>query len=120
MYGMAIAEPSDIEQFESRDARALTTAYVPVGSVERGRVLAMTGEVGKTLVCDICHGVGPIGSAIAPVLAGRSPTYLVRQLYDFKNGKREGAMSGPMAPTVKNLSIDDMLSLAAYASSLKP
>lgn len=119
--GSRIVElPNDVEQFESRDARALTTAYVPIGSIGRGRALATTGGEGKTLVCEVCHGVGLKGSDIAPVLAGRSPTYIVRQLYDFKNGKRAGAMSGPMATTVKNLSVDDMLSLAAYASSLKP
>jgi cytochrome c553 len=119
--GMRIVElPDDVEQFESRDARALTTAYVPVGSVGKGRALATTGESGKTLVCEVCHGVGLKGSEIAPVLAGRSPTYIVRQLYDFKYGKRAGSMSGPMEPTVKNLSVDDMLSLAAYAASLKP
>lgn len=119
--GMRIVElPNDVEQFESRDARALTTAYVPVGSIGKGRALATTGEGGKTLVCETCHGAGLKGSDIAPVLAGRSPTYIVRQLYDFKNGTRAGSMSGPMTPTVKNLSVDDMLSLAAYASSLKP
>jgi cytochrome c553 len=119
--GMRILElPNDVEQFESRDARALTTAYVPVGSIDKGRILATTGEGGKTLVCEVCHGIGLNGSGIAPVLAGRSPTYIVRQLYDFKNGKRAGSMSGPMDPTVKNLTLDDMLSLAAYASSLRP
>jgi cytochrome c553 len=119
--GMRIVEfPDDVEQFESRDARALTTAYVPVGSIGKGRALATTGEGGKTLVCEVCHGVGLKGSDIAPLLAGRSPTYIVRQLYDFKYGKRAGAMSGPMEPTVKNLSVDDMLALAAYAASLKP
>ena len=119
--GSRIVElPDDTEQFESRDARALTTAYVPLGSINKGRALATSGETGKTLVCAICHGVGLKGSDIAPVLAGRSPTYIVRQLYDFKNGKRAGAMSGPMAATVQNLSVEDMLALAAYASSLKP
>lgn len=119
--GMRIVElPNDAEQFESRDARALMTAYVPIGSVSIGHALATTGDGGKTLVCETCHGPGLRGSDIAPILAGHSPTYMVRQLYDFKNGKRAGSMSGLMSPVVKNLSVDDMLSLAAYAASLKP
>jgi cytochrome c553 len=44
----------------------------------------------------------------------------VRQLYDFKSGKRAGEMSGQMLPTVEHLSVNDMLALAAYASSLAP
>jgi cytochrome c553 len=119
--GRRIVEmPNDVEQFESRDARALTTAYVPLGSIGKGRAMAATGEGGATLICETCHGSGLKGSDIAPVLAGRSPTYIVRQLYDFKNGKRAGSMSVQMEPVVKGLTVDDMLALAAYVASLKP
>jgi cytochrome c553 len=75
-----IEVPEDLERFEMRDARSRFIAYVPPGSVEEGRQLATTGN-GKSARCTICHrpelnGVGPI-----PGIAGRSPSYVVRQLY---------------------------------------
>ena len=55
-----------------------------------------------------------------PRLAGRSPSYLVRQLYDFQHGVRTGPWSALMKPTVEKLTLDDMIDLAAYAASLPP
>ena len=55
-----------------------------------------------------------------PGIAGRSPSYIVRQLFDFKHGARAGAGSALMTPAVDKLTLDDMISLAAYAASLKP
>ena len=119
--GMRIVElPDDVDRFESRDSHVQTTAWVPVGSIQKGRELATTGGDGKTVPCATCHGPDLKGTDIAPILAGRSPTYLVRQLYDLKTRKRAGEMSGQMAPAVENLSVEDMLVLAAYASSIKP
>jgi cytochrome c553 len=53
-------------------------------------------------------------------IAGRSPSYFVRQLYDFRHGARAAAGSALMKPTVEKLIASDMLSLAAYAASLQP
>ena len=52
-----------------------------------------------------------------PGIAGRSPSYLVRQLCDFKQGTRKGAWSPLMKPVVENLTQDDMLAIAAYVAS---
>ena len=60
------------------------------------------------------------GLGAVPGIAGRSPSYTVRQLYDFKHGTRAGADSAQMKPSVEKLSIRDMISLAAYAASLAP
>src|SRR5258708_2607691 len=60
------------------------------------------------------------GWARSPGIAGRSPSYIVRQLYDFKHGARAGADSAQMKPSVEKLSIRGMISLAAYAASLEP
>jgi cytochrome c553 len=57
---------------------------------------------------------------LAPPLAGRSPTYLVRQLYELKIGTRRGVMSRFMRPVVADLSTLDMLYIAAYVGSLTP
>jgi cytochrome c553 len=119
--GRRIVEvPEDLERFESRDARARFVAYVPPGSIERGRALAATGGGGRTLQCGLCHGPEMKGLGPVPGIAGRSPSYMVRQLYDFKHGARAGAGSALMAPAVARLTLDDMISLAAYAASLKP
>ena len=54
---------------------------------------------------------------IVPGLAGRSPSYLVRQLYDMRQGKRSGEWTTLMMPVVANLTTDGMLSIAAYLAS---
>jgi cytochrome c553 len=119
--GQRIIEvPEDLEQFEHRDARSRFIAYVPVGSIEKGQALVTTGGGGKTVQCRICHGPELKGLGPIPGIAGRSPSYIVRQLYDFKSGVRAGIGSALMKPTVANLTVDDMLSLAAYTASLPP
>jgi cytochrome c553 len=114
-----IEVPEDLERFEMRDARSRFLAYVPPGSVERGRQLAMTGN-GKSAPCTTCHGPELNGVGPIPGIAGRSPSYLVRQLYDFQHGARAGPWSPLMAPNVSSLTLDDMVAVAAYAASLPP
>jgi cytochrome c553 len=53
-----------------------------------------------------------------PGLAGRSPSYLVRQLYDMQHGTRSGAWTSLMMPVVTKLTTDDMLAIAAYLASV--
>lgn len=119
--GQRIIEvPDDLEQFVNRDTRARFTAYVPVGSIQKGQALAADGGGGKTVQCGICHGPDLKGLGPIPGIAGRSPSYIVRQLYDFKHGARAGIGSALMKPTVEKLSVEDMLNLAAYAASLAP
>ncbi|MHC4044100.1 c-type cytochrome [Bradyrhizobium sp. 23AC] len=116
--GQRIIEiPENVEHFVSRDSRARFIAYVPVGSVEKGRTLATNSD--PRVQCGTCHGADLNGTAIAPGLASRSPTYMFRQLYDFKSGARKGANSELMKPVVENLSVDDMIALVAFSVSLK-
>ena len=115
-----IEMPDDVEQFELRDTRSQFTAYVPVGSVAKGEALAKTGDAGRTIPCAICHGPDLKGAGPIPGIAGRSPSYVVRQLYDFKHGARAGSGSVLMKASVENLTVDDMIALAAYAASLAP
>ncbi len=118
--GQRIIEvPDDLEQFVSRDTRARFTAYVPVGSVQKGQALVADGG-GKTVQCGICHGPDLKGLGPIPGIAGRSPSYTFRQLYDFKHGTRAGTGAALMKPTVEKLTVEDMLNLAAYAASLAP
>ena len=119
--GRRIVEfPDDLEQFELRDTRSTFTAYVPVGSLARGEALAKTGGSGTTLACGICHGPALRGVGPIPRIAGRSPTYIVRQLYEFNTGGRSAAASALMKQVVEQLSPGDIIALAAYVSSLEP
>ena len=117
--GQRIIEiPENVEHFVSRDSRARFVAYVPLGSIQKGRALAATGDL--RVQCAACHGADLRGTAVAPGIASRSPTYTFRQLYDFKTGARKGANSELMKPVVEKLSIDDMIALVAYTASLMP
>jgi cytochrome c553 len=112
--------PEDVEQFEMRDTRARFIAYVPPGSIARGETLVRTGAGGKTMACTACHGSDLNGVGNIPPLAGRSPSYLVRQLVDFQHGTRSGPSAVLMKEPVARLTIDDMVAIAAYLASRKP
>lgn len=117
--GQRIIEmPEDLERTELRDDASGFVAYVPEGSLQKGKVLAAGN--GQTAPCAKCHGGGLRGRGDVPPIAGRSPSYIVRQLYDIQSGARSGAGSLQMRRQVAKLSIDDMVAIAAFVSSLKP
>ena len=119
--GQRIIEvPEDVERFEHRDPRSQFIAYVPTGSIAKGAALVGTGGAGKTLQCAICHGQDLKGLGGVPSIAGRSPSYIVRQLYDIQNGARAGMATQLMTAAVANLTVDDMVSIAAYLASRTP
>ena len=115
-----IEMPKDLEQFESRDTHSEFVAYVPPGSIAKGRELAESGGGGKTTECTTCHGKDLRGFGTIPGIAGRSPSYLMRQLYDIKYGARSGKGSEQMKPVLMNLSERDLITLVAYAASREP
>ena len=80
----------------------------------------MTGGDGRTIECLTCHGQDLKGLGDTPRLAGISPTYVVRQLNDFKNGDRDGTLGSLMTLTVASLTDEDMVAIAAYLASLDP
>ncbi len=120
LAGRILEMPKNLEQFESRDTHAEFIAYVPPGSLAAGKKLATTGSNGKTFPCAQCHGKDLRGLGDVPGIAGRSPSYLFRQLYDMKHGLRTGPTANLMKPVVASLSIDDLTALSAYAASLNP
>ena len=79
-----------------------------------------TGGAGKTVQCGTCHGADLRGLGPVPGIAGRSPSYVVRQLYDMQQGARRGVWSELMKRVVANVSEDEMLAIAAYTASLAP
>ena len=116
--GARIVEtPTDPARTDLRDPHAGYTAYVPRGSVAKGRALAAGGN-GKTLACALCHGDDLHGVGVIPGIAGRSPAYVGRQLYDMQQGARHGDMAHLMKPVVAKLTADDIVNIAAYIASL--
>jgi len=109
----------DQNRFELRDPNAGFVAYVPMGSIQKGKEMVATGG-GKTIPCGICHGQDLKGVADIPSLAGRSPSQIVRQIIDIQTGSRNGPKAALMKPVVTKLSLDDEINIAAYLSSLQP
>ena len=118
--GQRIIETAeDLERVELRDSRVGFVAYVPPGSIRKGEELA-GGGAGRTVPCAFCHGADLNGIADVPPLAGRSPTYMFRQLYDLKSGARAGSQAQLMKAVVEQLTTEEMIALAAYAASRSP
>jgi cytochrome c553 len=125
--GRIIEMPEDEEQAETyRNPHSGFVAYVPVGSIAKGKDLVTTGGMrvvenrivqGKTTACGTCHGPDLMGVADVPPIAGRSPSYIVRQLYDIQKGSRNGPSAQLMKLVVANLTAEDMADIAAYVSS---
>lgn len=112
--------PENVDRSEKlRDPRSGFIAYVPVDSVKKGESLVNGGAGGKTVRCDACHGRDLKGSGSVPAIAGRSPSYLVRQLHDTRVGARTGDGTRQMLPSLENLTEDDLIAIGAYVASIK-
>jgi cytochrome c553 len=119
LLGRRIIEvPESLDNFISRDSHARFIAYVPKGSILAGKKISQSSN--KITACAQCHGKSLRGQDNIPALAGRSPSYLVRQLYDFKLGFRSGPTAQPMHQVVKDLDANDIIAVAAYAANLRP
>jgi len=111
--------PEDAERTALRDSEAGFVAYVPPGSIERGEALVTRGRTGVT-ACVVCHGMDLRGLGPVPPLAGRSPSYLARQIYDMQSGSRADDWSALMIPVVPTLTQADIVAIAAYAAARSP
>jgi cytochrome c553 len=114
--GQRIIEvPENAEQTETlRNPRSGFVAYVPIGAIKKGEAVATRGQ------CALCHGQGLQGLGPVPGIAGRSPSYIVRQMYDIQHGARTGTWSELMKRVVGSMSPDDILDVAAYVASRAP
>lgn len=75
------------------------------------------GQQVFTTTCAACHGAdGNSAIAMYPKLAQQVPEYLIKQLTDFKSGKRVNAIMQGMAAT---LSDADMRNVAYWLASQK-
>lgn len=120
LLGNRIIElPVSESALRKRDAHSGFVAYVPEGSIAKGKVLVTEATPGGA-ACTACHGQSLRGIGDIPPLAGRPPTYLVRQLWNYRSGERRGSMSAPMQAVAARLRVDEMLAMAAYLASLPP
>ncbi|MGE3887357.1 MAG: cytochrome c [Vicinamibacterales bacterium] len=119
--GQRIIEmPDDVSRTELRDGASGFVAYVPIGSISAGEALVTTGGDRRTVACGVCHGADLKGLGPVPPLAGRSPSYTVRQLWDLKHGSRKGSWAALMKAAVEKLTLDEMIAIAAYTASREP
>jgi cytochrome c553 len=128
--GRIIEVPEDEELTERyRDPRVGFVAYVPVGSLAKGKDLVMLGGMsivdnqivqGKTTACTACHGEDLMGVGDVPPIAGRSPSYMARQLFDIQQGTRKGAAVELMKLVVARLTPEDIVAVSAYVASRFP
>jgi cytochrome c553 len=114
-----IETPVDGALTDAKDPRSGFVAYVPVGSVSKGAKV-VAGKTASAPACEGCHGAGLKGAGSIPPLAGRSPSYVARQLYDIQQSSRRGAMTGMMKRVVAQLTEEDIVNIAAYTASLEP
>ena len=63
--------------------------------------------------------MGAADAAIPPI-AGRSPSYMVRQMWDVQQGTRNSEPPNLMKLIVANLTREDMVAIAAYVASRTP
>jgi cytochrome c553 len=115
-----IVLPQDPERAHGRDSHSGFIDYVPVGSIAKGETLVTTGGGGKTIPCAICHGQSLKGLGEIPGITGRPPIYVVRQLSDMQNGNRTGSLVELMKAVVAQLTVGDMVAIAAYLGSREP
>jgi cytochrome c553 len=114
--GQRIIEvPEDLARAKNRDPRTPFVAYVPKGSLQGGKPFV----IGGALPCISCHGPDLHGRGDVPHIAGRSPSYILRQLYDIQKSNRAGAVA-PMQQVVAGLKLNDMIAIAAYVASRDP
>ncbi|HEX4178171.1 MAG TPA: c-type cytochrome [Rhizomicrobium sp.] len=110
--------PENLDLVELRDPNSGFVAYVPKGAIARGRKLVQSGN--GAFPCSSCHGASLKGDGNVPSLAGRSPSEIVRQLYDIQHGTRGGPAVDPMKPEVASMTDENRIDIAAYLASLKP
>ena len=81
------------------------------------RVAKGSAKAAETL-CTMCHGGGFKGQNEIPRVAGQQHDYIVKQLGDFKAGRRTND-AGNMASVSKTLSDEDIENLAQYLTTLR-
>ena len=77
------------------------------------------GQASFEQICAACHGAnGNSPAPDFPNLAGQHAAQIIKQIGDYKSGKRVNEIMGPMAMTLAT--DEDVRNVAHYIASLKP
>ncbi len=101
----------DLAAFYAAQKPAATGFKADAAKLERGRAKAA-----ETL-CTMCHLGGFKGQNEIPRVAGQHYEYVLKQMKDFKTGRRTND-AGTMSSVSKTLSDEDMDALAQYLANL--
>lgn len=78
--------------------------------------LAANPRPAAAQACTSCHGAeGRSNNPLWPNLAGQKADYLLKQLHDFRAGRRKDPVMGPMSQTIDE---KDLAALVEYFSKL--
>ena len=108
-----------VPSFAQAPAAAPAAAAAPVAAAAPAKAVGkpdlVKGEASFTAVCAACHGAdGNSGIAANPKLAQQHPEYLVKQLQEYKSGKRKNAIMQGIAAA---LSEEDIKNISYWAAS---
>jgi cytochrome c553 len=107
-----------IPEFDAEaDAASPKTPKTPDTPESGGRKGRSKGKAASKN-CAMCHGQNLEGRDAVPGIAGRSPSYLARQLHDFQTGARHGPLAAMMKPSVAKMTATDIVNITAYLASL--
>jgi cytochrome c553 len=111
----ALVTFSALTSFAATDAAKPEAHTAVKAEAKAAKPDLVKGAASYEAVCLACHGVdGNSGAPVNPKLAQQHPEYLLKQLQEFKSGKRNNAVMKGFAST---LSDDDMRNIAYWASS---
>jgi cytochrome c553 len=109
---LAIALTATAASASAQEAKPAAAKAEPV---EAAKPDLTKGEASYTAVCAACHGAdGNSGTPTFPKLAQQHPQYLVKQLQEYKSGKRNNAVMKPFATA---LSDADMKNIAYWLAA---
>ena len=98
-------------------AKAEVSAPAKAEPAKAAKPDLVKGEASYTPVCAACHGTdGNSGTPAYPKLSQQHPEYLVKQLQEFKSGKRNNAVMKGFASA---LSDEDMKNIAYWVAAKK-
>jgi cytochrome c553 len=116
--GLTVAPPPEVAGTPG-PAAATQSPQAPAfqGSMPTGKPDIAAGDAKYTAVCAACHGAaGNSGTPANPRLSQQHPEYIVKQLQEFKSGKRPNPI---MQGFAAQLTEADMKNIAAYVGTQK-
>jgi cytochrome c553 len=114
LFAAVLAAPT-LSTFAQEAKPAAPPAEVKVEAVKSSKPDLAKGEAIFSAACAACHGAdGNSGVPANPKLAQQHPEYLVKQLQEFKSGKRANAIMSGFAST---LSDEDMKNISYWVTA---